>query len=140
MTDPTNDDRPIRRVSFSPIPITEPAPSGFFLGWPALIMAVASIISLAGCGQSEAAIPAHKEIPAEACPKGSVGQWVDAITVECLRVIAIHNDYKAHDLARMAVNDLASQLAGPRPEGISEADWEASKAAIRITQSNMKGE
>lgn len=88
MTDPTNDDRPIRRVSFSPIPITEPAPSGFFLGWPALIMAVASIISLAGCGQSEAAIPAHKEIPAEACPKGSVGQWVDAITVECLRVIA----------------------------------------------------
>lgn len=53
---------------------------------------------------------------------------------------AIHNDYKAHDLARMAVNDLASQLAGPRPEGISEADWEASKAAIRITQSNMKGE
>lgn len=90
MTDPTNDDRPIRRVSFSPIPITEPATSGFFIAcrWPLLLMAAAALIATASCSQSEAAQPAHKEIPAEACPKGTVGQWVDSITVECLMVIA----------------------------------------------------
>ena len=109
-------------------PDTKPAASGFFFDRYPVAYAVAAVLALAcvaclgGCGPTE--VQAARAVAAEARTAP----------------IEATEQQRQHDLARMAVNDLASQLAGPRPEGISEADWEASKAAIRITQSNMKGE
>ena len=61
--DPTNHDRPVRRFSDSKTPITEPAPSGFFLvrdtlgatlmQWVIALALIVGTLLLVGCGPSE---------------------------------------------------------------------------------------
>ena len=109
--DPTNSYRPCRRVSFTDQPITEPAPSGFFLfrdslpalavQWALVAALCVGIVLLASCsGPSE--VHAARDVAAD-----------------------------VQDAQRQAAF-VAQEMAKGRPESINPADWEAAVKAVAI--------
>lgn len=113
--DPTNLDKPVQRRSRTDTPITEPAPSGFFLfrdtlpamlaQWAAVIALGAAIGLLAGCGPND---------------------------VQAAQASA---DDLADAQVQAQVNFIEVQLNGPRPAHISERDWAAAQRAVRALRS-----
>ena len=116
-TDPTNEDRPIRRRSDSDAPITEPAPSGLFLfrdTLPAMLLQCAAVIALgaaismlAGCGPSD--VQASRAVAA------------DLAEAQAQR-----------DPVLVQIDRIEIQLQGERPKGISQADWDAAQRAMQV--------
>ena len=106
---------------------TKPAASGFLFARyspayaVALVCMLAWAAALSGCGPSDA----------------RALQAVAADASQAPREAARQDRQDAQ--ARKSVDAIAGQLNGQRPEHISEADWEAAKAAVRVTRDAMKG-
>ena len=97
--------------------ITEPASSGFFVARAvAVVVLLAWAALISGCsGPSE--VQAMRDMAADARQAPSE---------------------VAEQEAAEAINSIAAQLTGKRPEHISAADWEASQAAVRITLTRLE--
>jgi hypothetical protein len=105
----------------------EPAPSGFFVARRLPYM-LAVVLALSWA----AAI--------SVCTGSSDAQAMQAIAADADLAPTVAEQQYLHQQMTRAVDDIAAQLSGPRPSHISEDEWAASQAAVRITQSNLKGE